>query len=307
MDDAIYYYPRHSDKLEQEIVMGERYLKWAYQSPRARWLEGLLFRSRLPSKIMGWYFDSPLSRGKIQHTIRELQINSDEFLEPPEQFRSFNQFFTRRLKPESRPVATDDDILISPADGRILVYPELDAGQVIPIKGAVWRINDLLAGEAPDFSGGSVAVIRLCPADYHRFHFPCDAEIRKRVADIPGNLHSVNPVALCTGINVFTENKRCWTWLNSPLFGDLAMVEVGAFGVGSITWTFQGDRVKKMAEKGYFSFGGSSIILIFQPGRIRFAADLVRHSAKGYESLIHVGEELARSSRPAHPVTPETT
>ena len=136
-------------------------------------------------------------------------------------------------------------------------------------------------------------MIRLCPADYHRFHFPCDGRI---VDDrqIPGLYHSVNPVALALGLKIFCENRRCYSLLDTPQFGRVAMIEIGAFGVGSIVWTFEDTSVKKMQERGYFEFGGSTIVLLFEPGAITFDDDLVNDSATGLEVHVRTASGLGR-------------
>jgi phosphatidylserine decarboxylase len=290
-DTPIDFYARGTERLEREVVMGERWLRWAYQGRGNQWLHGLLFRWSLPSRLMGWYFDSRFSRSRIQPTVAQLKIDTSEFRDPPDSFASFNDFFTRHLKAGARPVDPDPRILPSPADGRVLVADELPEDETFCVKGSRFTAAELLQRPAPEYAGGTAIVVRLAPPDYHRFHFPCGGQVIER-GDVPGYLHSVNPVALALGYRVFTENRRRYTLIESPVFGRLTMVEVGAFGVGSIVWTFAGDQVERMQEKGFFKFGGSTIVLLLEPGRLRLADDLRRHSRAGYETFLKTGQTL---------------
>jgi phosphatidylserine decarboxylase len=294
MADDIYYYDRATGERCRETIYGERFVRWAYQDATARGLRGWLLRSALPSRVLGAYFASRLSRGRVRAAIAQLAIDTTEFRDPVASYRSFHQFFVRHLKPEARPFSPDPAVLASPADGRTIAYPCVDGDTAIPVKGARFRVADLLGRETPSFAGGAVVVVRLCPADYHRFHFPCAGQVAAQW-DIPGLYHSVNPLALALGINVFPTNRRACCLLETERFGMVAYVEVGAFGVGSIVQTYQGPQVAKMQEKGYFTFGGSTVVLAFQAGRVELAPDLVQHSAEGYETLLKVGQELGRA------------
>ncbi len=276
----------------EEAVLGEKWIRWAYQDARSGFLARLLFRSSFVSRLMGMWYDSGLSRGKIDAVIAELGIDAGEFAQPQESYRTFNEFFARHLKSEARPFEPDPQSLVCPADGRALVFPELDEDAFVPVKGHPFTIRKILPDAADRFINGSLAIVRLCPADYHRYHFPCAGQITE-CRDIAGALHSVNPIALASGADVFGENKRSVTLIETEHFGTMGFVEVGAFGVGSIVNTCCSGRVEKMQEKGYFKFGGSTVILVFEPGRVRFCDDLVANSNAGMETLVKVGQPLA--------------
>ena len=252
----------------------------------------LFFRNSVFSSFLGMYSDTSLSRRHIRGTVEKLKIDPAEFLEPVESFRTFNDFFIRRLKPERRPFDPSPKTLASPADGRILVYPQVLNNTLIPVKGKHFSIAALLQQDAADFNNCSLMIVRLCPADYHRFHFPCDAKIIS-TKKYPGTYHSVNPIALAANINVFCHNKRILTLLHNDFFGKIAMIEIGAFGVGGIVQTYEKNNVSKCQEKGYFKFGGSTIILIFQKDRVLFSPDLVENSVTGYETFVRMGETVA--------------
>lgn len=285
---------RQSGKTFEEAVLGEKWIRWAYQDAGSGLVERLLFRSSLFSRLMGLYYDSPLSKGKIDSVIAELAIDRSEFAEPA-QYGSFNEFFIRRLKMETRPFDQDPKALVSPADGRVLVFPRLDGDAFAPVKGFPFSMKKMLGPQAERFQNGALAIVRLCPSDYHRYHFPCAGSI-SHYQDIPGALHSVNPIALASGADVFGDNKRSVTLIETEAFGTLAYVEVGAFGVGSIVNTKREGRVEKMDEKGYFKFGGSTVVLVFEPGKITFSTDLVANSLAGRETLVKVGQTLATSN-----------
>ena len=281
----------------EETVLGEKWLRWAYQDSKSGILERILFRSSCVSKLMGKWYDSSFSKGKIDAVIEELSIDVDEFAHPRESYGSFNEFFSRRLKPDARPFSTDPELLVSPADGRVLVFPTLAEDTFAPVKGHPFGIRKMLPGHADRFTNGALAIVRLCPADYHRYHFPCAGDITESRC-IAGALHSVNPIALVSGPDVFGDNKRSYTLIDTEHAGTLCFMEVGAFGVGGIVNTRCAGHVEKMDEKGYFKFGGSTIVLIFEPGRIRFCEDLVANSAAGKETLVKVGQPLATAIVP---------
>ncbi|MHC4886092.1 MAG: archaetidylserine decarboxylase [Planctomycetota bacterium] len=297
--DDIYFYDGLDGELRREVVMGERFIRWGYQNAELGRLRRFVYGRSLLSRVMGAYYNSRLSRRGIRKAIANLEIDPSEFRDPVESYRCFNHFFYRHLNlDECRPHDPDPRVVVSPADGRVLVYPELDGHRAIPLKGRHICAHELLGEDAGAFEGGAMAVIRLCPADYHRFHYPCEGRIVAEHA-IAGLYHSVNPLALWKDHNVFGENKRSYSILKSPQLGRFVYMEVGAFGVGSILRSHQSPSFSKMEERGYFEFGGSTVILLFQKGRIEFVPQLVAHSAEGYETLMRVGETIGytRSER----------
>jgi phosphatidylserine decarboxylase len=288
----ILYYRRGAKSLEKEIVLGEGLIKWAYQNRNHQsMVSALIFRSSMLSRLYGIYVASMFSRRKIRHAVEELNIDETEFLEPTESFKSFNAFFIRKLKTECRPYDPNPDKVVSPADNRLFVYAKATGDKIIPVKGVQYSINDLLQNNTEEFHHGVLFVMRLCPADYHRFHFPIDGQIGE-TREIAGYYHSVNPFALATGTNIFCQNKRIITIIENEIFGKVAMIEIGAFGVGSIAQTYSGRNVKKMQEKGYFKFGGSTIVLIFQKDKLAPSVDLIQSSETGYETLVKAGETI---------------
>ncbi|MBR4125904.1 MAG: phosphatidylserine decarboxylase [Victivallales bacterium] len=281
--------------MRQETVLGDKWLRLAYCSPIRGLLQWPLFGCAAFSRLMGWYLNSHASAKKINPTIQELKIPMDEAVVPPGGFRCFNDFFARPLKPGARPLPEDESRLISPADCRLTVFPNIPAGVAIPVKGVPFSVQELLGNEGAQFvrqlAGGSLMVCRLCPADYHRYHFP-DAGTTLKYWRLRGKYHSVNPLALSLGFKVFAENLRTVRMMQlAHAKAPCAMICVGAFGVASIH-DQPGDRFERGDEAGFFTFGGSTVIMVFPPETVRFDDDLVEHSAAGIETLVKVNSAI---------------
>ena len=289
----VQYIDRKSGKLVAESVMGDKALRFAYNTLLGRTLWPILFGGRMVSALMGRYYDSAVSRRSIAGLTQIPGCRVDEAEFPPETYSSFNAFFARHLRPGARPFDADGNIIISPADGRLLVFPECVADSPVPVKGAQRTIGELCLTPLP-FERAAVAVIRLAPVDYHRYHFPCQCTMGEKKV-FPGKYHSVNPVALCRRPDLFVENTRHVTALDSVAAGSFFMIEVAAFGVGSIIATAMPGEHAKMDEKGYFKFGGSTVILVFDRDRVTFDDDLLKNSASGIETLVRCGERIAEA------------
>jgi phosphatidylserine decarboxylase len=175
----------------------------------------------------------------------------------------------------------------------VLVFPRIEVG-CLRVKGAEVTVDELLGGtETERYRDGAAMVVRLAPADYHRFHFPDAGEAGPSRA-IGGRLHSVHPIALAAGAPSL-RNKRSVTLLATARFGTIALIEVGALCVGTIVQTYRPGRVARGDEKGYFRFGGSTIVVLAEPGRLHFDEDLERASADGVETLVRVGSRVGRA------------
>ena len=284
----IEYIDRTTGEKVVESVMGDKALRFAYETLLGRTLWPVLFGSKLVSALMGRRYDSPRSRKAIRSLAAIPGCNADEAEKPVADYASFNDFFTRRLKPDARPAG---DGVVSPADGRLMLYLAADADKPFPLKGAVRSLRTVFADDAP---GGlyDIAVVRLAPVDYHRFHFPCACRTPDPVRVIPGKYHSVNPIALLRYPDVYADNERQIVACDAD-FGRFWLVDVGAFGVGTIIQTYSGDAHAKGDEKGYFKFGGSTVILVTRTGALTYDNDLVRNSAAGIETRVRCGERIA--------------
>lgn len=289
------YIERTDGSLRVERVYGDFVMRVLYGTRAGQFATGRWLVRPAVSKVVGVWQDTPMSGRRIAQFVRDYDIDMSEAVKDVSQFKTFNDFFTRKLKPERRPIDRRPEVLVSPADGRLLVVPELTANLELDVKGVRYSLRRLLAGviDPPEFEGGSAMVVRLCPVDYHRYHFPDGGHAHAPV-DVPGSLHSVNPLALATRLDIFGENKRSITRLDSDGFGPVAIVEVGALCVGSIVHTFRPGRVERGAEKGMFRFGGSTTVLVFARGRVRFDDDLQANSARGYETRVLVGTAIGK-------------
>ncbi|MEX0961620.1 MAG: archaetidylserine decarboxylase [Simkaniaceae bacterium] len=289
----IYVLNRQTGLIEEEKVYGEAFLKFLYNKPSRIKLFSLITKPFF-SKFYGWVQKKHFTKRKIQPFIEKYEVDSSEFYDLIHSFHSFNEFFIRKLKKKARPLASSP--LVMPADGRYLFYQKIESRDSIEVKGQKFSLAELLQDrkEAERYQGGSMIIARLCPTDYHRFHFPCSGFVGKPRL-INGPLFSVNPLALNQKISYLSENKRYITPIQNSEIGRVLYVEVGATFVGSVhqTYPFETEQ-KKGAEKGYFEFGGSCLILLFEPDRIIMDEDLRSASAKGLEVKAQMGESLAR-------------
>lgn len=292
--EPIRYYHRAKRIVETEQVYGEGWLRFAYENPVGRFFTWALIRRALVSKYYGWRMNRLYSSSKVLPFIIKYNLDVEEFAKSPLTYNSFNEFFHRALKPGARPIAPGEDVAVFPADGRHLVFPNVDEAEGFFVKGAKFSVAELLGDRAAavGFAGGGMVISRLCPVDYHRFHFPV-AGVPDEARTINGYLYSVSPVALRRNIRYLVENKRMLTKIASPEFGDVMMIEVGATMVGTIAQLYVDNRaVAKGEEKGWFRFGGSCVITLFQRGRIRFDEDLVEQSRNGVETYAKMGERM---------------
>ncbi len=349
VSEPITYFDRSERTLKTERIYGERWLRWAYENPVGRAAVWLLIRRAIVSRWYGARMNKRYSDLRILPFIVEYDVDVREFVKSPFDYKTFNEFFYRALKPEARPIAPGAGVAVLPADGRHLALPDVDAADGFYVKGVKFTLSELLgdgaaaarakpihavsvpvavavaeggaAGEghaaagsadapapapppptpfpsglAQKFAGGAMLISRLCPSDYHRFHFP--------VGGTPGEtwllngwLYSVSPIALRRNLRYLVENKRMLTLIESPEFGTVAQIEVGATNVGTIRQFFEAGRpVQKGEEKGLFAFGGSCVITLFERGRITFDADLVESSARHIEVYARMGDRLGRAA-----------
>ena len=292
--EPIRYFHRTKQVVETEQVYGGDWLRWTYGTGLGRFALNTLVKRAVVSRYYGWKMSQRSSAHRVLPFIVDYGLDVDEFAKKPYAFKSFNEFFYRALRPGARPIAGDERTAVLPADGRHLAFQNVDAAEGFYAKGQRFDLKSFLGSEelGGEFAGGSLLISRLCPVDYHRFHFP--------VAGTPGEprlingfLYSVSPVALRQNLAYLWENKRVVTLVESPVFGKVAVCEIGATMVGTIRQIYvPGRAVPKGEEKGLFKFGGSCVVSIFQPGRIKLDADLVQHSAGGLEVYARMGESL---------------
>ena len=296
--EAIQYFNRHTGTLETEQVYGEGFLKWAYGNPLGALSLDLFVKRPFFSAWYGRRMSTPSSASRIAPFIQQYNLDPADFADSPSSYRSFNEFFYRKLKPAARPIDADPDSIVFPADGRHLGFEKASAISGVFIKGQRFDLPTLLgdADLAARYADGALVLSRLCPVDYHRFHFPV-AGTPGETRTIPGPLFSVSPIALRKKLAYLWTNKRSITQLETSDLGTVLLLEIGATCVGEIHQTFKpGTAVEKGAEKGYFAFGGSSTITIFEPGAVKLDADLLEQSSNQTELYARMGEPMARKA-----------
>ncbi|KAG0336483.1 hypothetical protein BG000_006534 [Podila horticola] len=249
----------------------------------------------------GKHFDAPESVAQIPHFIKAYNLDLSELLLPNiDQYTSFNQFFYRKLRPDTRPIHEVDNpnIIVSAADCRFCVFESISVATQVWIKGKAFSVQNLVNDDAlaAEFEGGSIGIFRLAPQDYHRFHSPVQGTVAADPTKIPGTYFTVNPMAVNDCVDVFTENVRKVSVLDldqseegrSKQFDKCVFVSIGALLVGSIELTgagAAGNKIKKGDELGYFAYGGSTCILLFKKDAVKFDQDLVTTSLRGVETL----------------------
>ncbi|KAI9032676.1 phosphatidylserine decarboxylase-domain-containing protein [Phycomyces nitens] len=246
----------------------------------------------------GERYNAPQSASEIEAFVKFHQLDLGEMKESLSSFKTFNEFFYRELKPGSRPCDSADDscVAVSAADCRLMVFATIDDATRLWIKGIDFGIPKLLndAQRAKAYDGGALAIFRLAPQDYHRYHSPVDGVITD-ISYIEGQYYTVNPMAIRTTLDVYGENVRCVVQMKSEQFGNVTVVCIGAMMVGSIVLTAKvGDRLNRTDPLGYFAFGGSTIVVLWEKGRIVFDNDLLENSAKALETLVRVGNHIGR-------------
>lgn len=244
------------------------------------------------SKAAGVFMDSWLSVPLIKRFIKSSGIDTSQYV--MKKFRSYNEFFTRRVKRGMRPIDRMPSHFISPCDSKLTVY-KIGKSSVFRIKGSRYRVSDLIQNDflAKRYEGGYCMIFRLEVDDYHRYCY-IDSGTKTENTFINGELHTVNPIAL-EHYNIYKRNCREYTVLHTENFGDVVQVEVGAMMVGRIVNRHGAAEVVRGEEKGKFEFGGSTIVLLVQEDMIRIDDDILRNSAESIETVVKYGEKVAAS------------
>ena len=279
-----------------EKVYGEKFIDFLYKSRLGRVLSPVLTHP-LASKMYGRRMSSEKSKAKIEDFISNFDIKADQFIKTTTDFpgwENFNQFFKRKYKKNHINFELEATL---PAfcEGRYLGWESERHLNKIDIKGYKLCVKDILGHRHFEtFSDGPVMVCRLAPVDYHRFHFPDDCEVIDHY-QIRGSLHSVNPLALSFKKDILMVNERQVTILDTTNFGRLAMIEVGAVCVGKIRQSYVGKDQKRGSEKGYFEFGGSTVVLLGEKSKWSPSNIILTNTATGLESLARLGEAIGKS------------
>lgn len=248
----------------------------------------------------GRKYDDPASAREIRGFINFHQLDMTEVRKPIEEFKNFNEFFYRELKVDARPCSAPENpkIIVSPADCRSVVFNNLTDATKIWVKGREFTIEHLLGNAYPQdaerYKNGALGIFRLAPQDYHRFHIPVDGVMDKPKL-IEGEYYTVNPMAIRSTLDVYGENVRVCVPIDSVAHGRVMVICVGAMMVGSTVITRQaGEQVHRAEELGYFKFGGSTILLLFEPNAMQFDADIIDNSNGALETLVSPSSRMSR-------------
>ncbi len=262
-------------------------LRFLYGTLLGRFLlKGLT--TKFVSQLGGFLFNTHFSKVFINSFVHKNKIHLEDYYQD---FTNFNDFFSRKIYEELRPIDKKSSVLISPSDGRLSVY-KIQKGLVLPIKQSYYSISSLLQNEelASFYENGICLVFRLCVDNYHRYCY-IDSGTKEENVFIPGKLHTVRPIAL-EKYPVFVENAREYTVLNTEHFGKVVQIEVGALFVGKIQNYHEKYTYLKGEEKGKFLYGGSTIVLLVQENAVKIPDFYFKKTKTGEEIPIKMGEKI---------------
>lgn len=301
----IQFFNRVTGTLDEEKVYGGNLVDWLYKSNSGKFFSHFLCKAPI-SKIYGALQDTSFSKNKINDFIKNYEINMDDYI--PEEdhslkdpYSSFNKFFIRKFKTGKRNFPTVKSEMGAFAEARYFGYDSIKKEDRVPVKGKYLSAEGLL--NHPEwnevFKEGPLLLARLCPVDYHRFHYPDNCKVINDYR-IPGLYHSVNPVAIKEKEDIFITNERHVTILETENFGKLAYIEVGAICVGKIVQSkplTKNTIFNKGDEKGYFLFGGSTVIVVGEKGKWKPSDDILSNTQKGLETYIQLGMSVASNGK----------
>ena len=264
-------------------------LKFLYGNVLGRFILKL-FTMKWFTNLGALYMRSSLSKLRIKKFIKQNNINMEDYV--MDNYKCFDEFFIRKIKEDKRPLNLDNNLLLSPCDSKLSVY-KIDDDTILNIKNSSYTIGELLNDNelAKSYKGGYCLVFRLCVDDYHRYHY-IDDGINMYTKKINGIFHTVRPIAFKYK-KVFSENSREYSLLKTNNFGNVIQMEVGALLVGKIC-NLDKKEFKRGEEKGYFRFGGSTIVLLFEPNKIIIDQDILDKTSKDIEVKIKLFDVIGR-------------
>jgi phosphatidylserine decarboxylase len=284
------YIARERNSRENIITESSKTLNFFYENFLGRLLLKVL-TTRFISNVIGSYMNSSLSKKKINKFINKNDINMFEY--DNRNYKSYNDFFTRKVIPYKRPINASKDVLISPCDSKLSAYKITD-DLTLNIKDAYYSIDTLVETDImEEYIGGYALVFRLSTDNYHRYCY-IDSGSKGKNYKIKGVFHTVQPISL-KHYNFYKTNSREYTILKTNHFDKVIQVEVGALGVGRIVNNHEEYVFKKGEEKGYFEFGGSTIVLLFKKNVISLDKDIEENSSEGIETIVKYGEKIGKN------------
>lgn len=264
-------------------------LSFLYNTYVGRIILKPLVKSKFISALTGKFMDSSISKFMIKPFIKSHNIKMEEYI--TKKYNSFNDFFIRNIKKEARLINGNKNALIAPCDSKLTCY-KITKDLKFNVKNSTYSVSSLINDEnvANAFIGGYALVFRLSPEDYHHYLF-CDDGIIINNYKIDGKYHSVNPIVY-DNYKVFRENTRECTLVKTNNFKNIMYVEVGALLVGKICNIKKQGKFKKGEEKGYFMYGGSTVILLIQKDALLIDDEIIKNSSKNIETYVKCGEKI---------------
>lgn len=296
----IQFFHRKNNRIETETVYGGGFVKLIYENKMGKFLSPF-FATKTLSQIYGFFQDVHTSKSKVPPFVKKFGIDLSEYKpgsrkadKKENTFKNFNEFFIREFMDGKRKFIENPSQMGAFAEARYVGFDSVTPEDSFPVKGVYLNEKELLGGHKDSyiFEGGPLMIARLCPVDYHRYHYPDNGKTIESF-HIRGEYHSVNPIALKARPKIFMANERRVSILETENFGKLAFIEVGAVCVGKIVQSFDESKdFKKGDEKGYFLFGGSTVAVIGEKGRWAPSKDIVENTKKGIETYIQLGDEV---------------
>lgn len=275
---------RNDSKIEE--LNYSKSVRFLYNTVLGRILLKLMTK-RIFSKIGAYFFNSKLSIWYKKRVIKKKKIDMTKFVNI--NYDSYNKFFTRKYLTEYLRVDRNQNHFISPCDSKLMVL-KINENNTFEIKNSLYKLNEIIDNKIiEDYKDGYLLIFRLNVNDYHRYCFVDDG-VREEYHYIDGIFHTVQPIAY-DRIKVFHRNAREWCLLKTKNFSDIIQVEVGALMVGKII-NNQEKVFKKGDEKGYFEFGGSTILLFVKDNIVDFDGDILKNSSEGNETVVKYGERI---------------
>ena len=244
------------------------------------------------SKMAGFYLSTKLSCRMIKSFIEKNNIDMSLFEDV--EYKNYNEFFSRKIKKDKRPIDYNPDAFISPCDSKLTVL-KISSDTLFTLKHTTYSVSSLLKNEAlaKEYDGGYVLIFRLTVDDYHRYCYTDNGKKEKNTF-IKGKLHTVNPIAN-DYYPIYKENSRSYSILHSENFGDIITMEVGALLVGKIVNHHEEAEVKRGEEKGFFKFGGSTVVLMVKKDTVKIDEDILKNSEEDFETVVKYGEKIGKA------------
>ena len=300
MDNILFWHRAHK-KMETEQVYGDWFIRLLYQNETGK-KTNRLFANALFSKAYGAMQDTPMSHRKVRPFIDKFGIDISEYeggtraaMDVRNSYATFNEFFIRKFKFGKRSFVNQAHRMTAFAEARYTGHASITNETTFPVKGKYLTAEGLLgnADIARPFHEGPLMIARLCPVDYHRYHYPDSGKVLDHYP-VKGRYDSVNPLALRLKPEIFIENERHVSLLQTEHFGKIAYIEVGAICVGKIVQSHRWNKpFMRGEEKGYFLFGGSTVVILGEKGAWRPSDDILEKSKQNIETYVQLGDEVA--------------